>query len=111
MAERQANANQQNTLSRRPKKSVNWSEAGRTQDRNEDEVDIGGDDDSDAINMTPRNNPRRKKYFKKTPLRGFNAERAQKLVRAIVSLDKKLTNSPELSSANNEFSIGHHEGR
>jgi hypothetical protein len=78
MAKQHAKANRHNTPSHRSKKSVNWNKAG--QDGNQDEVDTVKDDDSDVINTTPRNGPRRKKYFKKTPLRGSNAERAQKLV-------------------------------
>lgn len=42
-----------------------------------------GGNEIDEVDMTLRNNPRRMKYFTKPSLRGFNPERARRLVRAI----------------------------
>ncbi len=59
--------------------------SGNDDDSMETDFDKGaeGGNEIDEVDMTLRNNPRRKKYFTKSSLRGFNPERAHRLVRAI----------------------------
>ena len=49
-----------------------------------EEVDgrVESSSENDNVDMTSRNNPRRRKYFTKPSLRGFNPERAHRMVRA-----------------------------